>query len=420
MRPEPPRDLVAAGPATFGRDVIRREPALLHPRLTVVPVGDGSRPEVLDAPGRTVVGRAELRAATEVATERRRAALQERIAALRADLVAAEERLADADEAVERRRADRDSFRDAAAWTEALPEVVRAQQVVIDDAEADLVEQLRESREASRALDRVLEQRASADAAIAEARRQLRALAAEGSAPEAERQRAAAALAAQAESVEARLAEAEASARARSEQSKRAVTEGERAIEQLTREQRDRHKRLRELVECLPGDARPPHDEDPLDHTAGIAAGLRLLADTVDRDVPGLVAVADRHRADCDHRRAEVEGLEASVGRVEPEDAAEALAELVGRVAEGVVVLDDVVAGEHGADTGLLRALEAAEPAAPLVLLTADPGVLGWAIDLPADAGALAGPRTIDLLTVPSTELVSSQPTALPSRGDNP
>lgn len=401
--------------------MIRREPALLHPRLTVVPVGDGSRPAVPDAPGRTVVGRAQLHAATTVVSERRRAALRDRIAALRGELAAAEERVADAEAAVDQRRADRDSFRDAAAWAEALPAAMRNQQVVVADAEADLVEQLRESREAARALDRVLEQRASADAAIAEARRQLHTLAAEGAASDAERQHAAAALAAQAESVEARLAEAEAAARARSERSKRVVTEGERAIEQLTRDQRDRHKRLHALVDCLPGDARPPHDEDPLEHTAAIAAGLRSLADTVDGELAGLVAFADRHRADRDRRRDEVAGLEASVDRVEPEDAAEALAELVGGVADGVVVLDGVVADEHGADAGLLRALEVAEPTAPLVLLTADPGVLGWAIDLPADAGALAGPRTVDLfIAVPSTELVSSQPTALPSRGENP
>lgn len=401
--------------------MIRREPALLHPRLTVVPVDDGPRPAVVDAPGRTVVRRAELHAATAVVSERRRAVMRDRIAALRGELAAVEARLADADAAVAQRCRDRDSFRDAAAWAEALPDTVRAQQVVIADAEADLVAQLRESREAARALDRVLEQRASADAAIAEARRQLDAMSAQGAPADAQRQQAAAALAAQAASVEARLAEAEAAARTRSEQTKRIVTEAERSIEQMTREQRDRHQRLGELVDCLPGDVRPPHDEDPLHHTATIAAGLRALADTVDAEVPGLSAAADRVRADRDHRRDEVAGLEASLDRVEPEDAAAALAELVGDVEDGVVVLDDVVADEHGADAGLLRALEAAEPAAPLVLLTADLGVLGWAIDLPADAGTLAGPRTVELLTaVPSTELVSSQPTALPSRGENP
>ena len=97
-------------------------------------------------------------------------------------------------------------------------------------------------------------------------------------------------------------------------------------------------------------------------------------------------------------------------------DAAEALSDLVTGVAEGLVVLDDVVAADGD---GLLRALEATEASAPLVLLSSDPAVLGWAIDLPADRGALVGPAVVDLLTDHAVRPLARQH-AVTSTGDHP
>jgi len=386
--------------------VIRREYDLLHPRLTVVPVVGGPRPAIDAAPGRTVVGHAELAVAMEAVADRRRAALRDRIAELEAGLHVVADELADAEAVADQRRADRDAFADAASWVESLPEAAATERARTDAAEAELVERLRADREAARALDRVLDQRASADAAIAEARRQLAALRSTGDDPA--RERAAAELAAQAASVEARLTEAEDQARARSEQTKRDVGETERELERLAREQRDRLARLAGLVECLPGESRPPHDDDPVHHVATIAAGLRGLAGVVDAELVGLQAEVDRRRAGCDERRRQVEGARLALDRIAPEDAAQALADLVTGVTEGLVVLDDVVAVEGAHEDGLLRALEATEASAPLVLLTSDPTVLGWAIDLPADRGALAGPRTVDLLTATASPATAS------------
>lgn len=397
--------------------MIRREPDLLHPRLTVVPVDVGPRRALGCAPGRTVVGPAELEAATQAVAGRRRAARLEELAARNADLEAALERLAAARSAVDQRRADHDGFHAAADWCTSLPEAAAAHRTDVAAAEVELSDALRDAREASRALDRVLEQRAQADAAIAEARRQLHALDRGVGGPGDERAQASAALAAQAESLEARLSDAEREARSRSEETKRAVTAAERTIERLGREQRDRRSRLGALVDCLPGDARPPHDDDPLHHVDTVAAGLRGLADTIAAELTGLTAALDRHRAECEHRRSEVAALRATLDRISPEDAAEALAGLVTGVADGVVVLDDVVAPDPtGPEDGLLRALEDAEPAAPLVLLSSDPTVLGWAIDLPAERGALYGPRTVDLLaTATSTARPTTAHDAAPS-----
>lgn len=399
--------------------MIRREPDPLHPRLTVVPVDSASRPPVVAAPGRTVVGRAALAEATAEVAERRRAALRSRIAELAEELDEAEHQRTDAEAAVVRRRSDRDDLLEAAAWSESLPETTRRQRAEIATAEADLLERLRESREAARALDRVLEQRASADAAISEARRQLASL--DGDAdPTGERQQAAAALAAQSQSLEARLAEAEDAARSRSERSKRAVTECERTIEEQTRGHRDAQARLRTLVASLPGDARPPHDDDPIDHVATVAAGLRGLAETVGGELGGLEAVAARHRLACEERRRDLAELERAVHATAPEDAAQALADLVTGMVDGVVVLDDVVAADHeGDDASLLRALEDAQPSSPVVLLSSDPAVLAWAIDLPADRGAIAGPGTVDLLTAAPLAAMSCPTTAQPSMGDH-
>src|SRR5690606_9343652 len=118
--------------------------------------------------------------------------------------------------------------------------------------------------------------------------------------PVGERAQAAAALSAQAESLEARLGEAERDARVRSEETRRDVTAIERTIERLVREQRDRHARLVALVDCLPGDARPPHDDDPIHHVDDVATGLRGLAGTIASELTGLTATLDRHRAECE------------------------------------------------------------------------------------------------------------------------
>lgn len=182
--------------------MIRRESDLLHPRLTVVPVVGGARPVIDAAPGRTVVGQAELAVAMEAVAGRRRAVLRERIVELESGLAAARDDLADADAAADQRRADRDAFVDAAGWVDSLPELAVQGRARTAEAEAELAERLRDDREAARALDRVLDQRASAEAAIAEARRQLSALrAADGAAAHPERERAAADLEAQAASV---------------------------------------------------------------------------------------------------------------------------------------------------------------------------------------------------------------------------
>lgn len=401
--------------------MIRREADLLHPRLTVVPVDVGCRRALDRSPGRTVVGRAELDAATQAVAGRRRTARLEVLASRNAELEQALERLAGARAAVDQRRADHDGFLAAADWCETLPGLAAGHHAALAAAESALADALRDAREASRALDRVLEQRAQADAAISEARRQLHALErGEGDAGD-ERAKAAAALTAQAESLESKLSEAEAGARNRSEQTKRAVTEVEREIERLSRDQRDRDVRLGSLLECLPGDARPPHDDDPLNHTHLVSAGLRGLAETIAGELTGLTAALDRHRAECEHRRSEVAAVRATLDRIDPEDAAEALAGLVCGVAEGVVVLDDVVASDpDGADDGLLRALEAAEPDAPLVLLSSDPAVLGWAIDLPAERGALVGPRMVDLLAPPTTSAPDAAPAVVTSSTGDP
>lgn len=401
--------------------MIRRQPVLLHPRLTVVPVDGGARPAIAAAPGRTVVGHAQLAEAMEAVAERRRARLRERIAGLEAELRDAEGRLAEADATVTQRRADRDSFFDAAQWCEALPVAASETATSIAVAEAELAERLRIARDAGRALDRVLDQRASADAAIDEARRQLAALRA-GAADDPDRERAAAQLAAQAASVEARLTEAEGEARTRAEQAKREVSELERELERLAREQRDRHVRLVALVDCLPGEARPPHGDDPVDHVRSIAAGLRGLAGIVDAELAGLQAEVDRQRAGCETQRRRVQAILASLDRIAPEDAAEALADLVTGAADGVVVLDDVVAASADGQDGLLRALEVTEPTAPLVVLSSDPTVLGWAIDLPADRGGLAGPAAVEALIEPNcTDRALARRHALASStGDQP
>jgi hypothetical protein len=149
----------------------RRTP--LHPRLTVARADTPQRREIATALGGSVVGQDEVRAAaTDLAAERsgarraHRSRLDAAAERLRADAAAAADRLADLET---RRQRLLDGARWAMQAADELPALRAA--VVAAGEERDAREA--ELRSARTALDRVLEQRSAATAALEDADRQL-------------------------------------------------------------------------------------------------------------------------------------------------------------------------------------------------------------------------------------------------------
>lgn len=375
-----------------------RQTDLLHPRLTVVPVVGRPDPVIEPAPGRTVIGSAELAQALATAAERRRAELRDLIAQLDQQLAAATSDAGAAEATAEQRREEHDALLAAARWCESLPEHLEELRSARAEAEAVLFERLRASRAAGRALERVLEQRSAAAAVVAEARGQMAVLHAPvggasetGHLPEQ--------LTARTEALEGHLAVAEAEAHLGIEHAAGAVFEAERALAELAERRHDRLSQLAGLAEGLPAEERPPPGDDALDHLDGVVAHLRSLAETFADQVADADAAVVRSRSERDDLAERIEGVRDSVDQSAAEDAVEALAAVASDADADVVVLDGVVATEADeAGVGLLGALEAVDGLPPLVLVSADPTVLGWAIDLPGEVGAVAAPAVLDLL----------------------
>lgn len=198
---------------------------------------------------------------------------------------------------------------------------------------------------------------------------------------------AAVALEAQVSSVERQLSEAEEVARAEVDEATRSMSRAELALERLREESRDRQTKLRELVVLVPAAQRPPAEGDLLDHVATIAAALRDLAAPMQDDIERASEDVGALRAEHDEKAAEDERRRAGRGSILSEDRASALRTLLGEP-PCFVVLDDLVTVD---DLGLsVDALDALDAPCPVVVLTEDPGVAGWVIELPAERGRLA------------------------------
>lgn len=154
----------------------------LHRRLTVAWLDAGERASLTAAlPNHVlVVGRGMLHDLATRAAERRReleagtdAALEDEVHAIDARRTSAERELQDL--LSEQRR-----LREAAEWCELQPRAAADHGARIEALTAELDDHSRTAREATRRLERVLEQRAAAEAALEDARRELDGLGATG------------------------------------------------------------------------------------------------------------------------------------------------------------------------------------------------------------------------------------------------
>ena len=207
------------------------------------------------------------------------------------------------------------------------------------------------------------------------------------------RREAAGALEVQITSVEQRLAESESVARAQVERATRALAAAELALEQLGAQGRDRRRRLRTLSAAARLTDVPGSDDDILSHADRIAGALRTAAASMDDGIDAARAVVE----DLGQRIVSVRGQRDGLrGRLDGEDPRDQVTALRALLIEGaaVTLLDDVV----GCDDAPLTTAALAEvvgatdptpggPRSPLVVLTSDADVVGWAIELPPEYG---------------------------------
>ncbi|HEX4868612.1 MAG TPA: hypothetical protein VFV32_13455 [Acidimicrobiales bacterium] len=191
------------------------------------------------------------------------------------------------------------------------------------------------------------------------------------------------------------LVSAEQEARGALERATTALAEADAALDRATARVADVGRRARSLVETLPADQRP--EGDPVADLPDLAARLEARAEGCTEQL----AQAESGRAAAAHDHAEaVAALEAAVAaasQVQPEDHLEALrAELA--AGDDVIVLDEPFDQRPAEQRAELReiVLEASRRRA-VVLLTADPELLGWAIELPASEGAVVAVDALNL-----------------------
>lgn len=509
----------------------------MYPRLSIAWIAADERGPLVSALGRhglVVTGAVLEEAAAAVAAQRRDTEVDE-LAVVDRELRALDARYSSAEMALADLVAEQKRLRDAADWCELQQERDANSGAQIEAFQAQIVEQSRVARESTRRLERVLEQRAAAEAALEEARRELTGLGATGIdetdvrrqmetashdlrsassayqeamtdvarrqaeladledalaraeaepsvprisegnqfqamgralqakfAPEVDastsvshhdverareevrlaqeradaaasqlstsrrrintfeseltariddgdargaRHDAALALEAQVSSVELQLSEAEAAARAQVDEATRTMSRIELALERERQDVRDRRRRLGELVALMPAADRPPAEDDVVAHAGTIAAALRALVEPMQDDVDAARTASQTLRSEHDVLTAEVGHRRARLGVVDHEDRSSALQVLAGD-GQGVVVLDDVVGAAHDQKLSV-SAFEALETERPLIVLTTDPDVAAWAIELPADVGRIV--HVAELWSLVEVDLISSQ-----------
>lgn len=223
-------------------------------------------------------------------------------------------------------------------------------------------------------------------------------------------------LRAQVEAVEATLRTAEGAAREALEAATNAHAEAAVAYDEarsvLTQVARD----ARAAANRLPEGQRP--EGDPLATLPELAELLRGLA--VDEQ-PAIdaadAALAEAEVAVADAQRA-VDAVADPDAGPQREDLVEGLAQILRDAdTDHVLVLDDPFAGiDAGARDELLDLVRAGSADRPLVLLTGDADILGWAIELPADVGTAVPADALLARARREAELDLSEP----DRSDHP
>ena len=205
----------------------------------------------------------------------------------------------------------------------------------------------------------------------------------------------------QIEAVATTLATAEQGAREALESAAAAVAVADAALDRAVARLADLTRRVRDLLAELPADRRP--DGEPLAVLHEVAAALEALADDLDGEAAETAGRREQAEGELQRARAEAAEAEAALAGPLPPDHLEALHSLL-EADSTVLVLDDPFGAAPVEPTEVQAALLAASRARAVVLLTDDPGLLGWAIELPSEAGRVVPIDALNLGAGPADE----------------
>ncbi|MFP5254494.1 MAG: hypothetical protein ACLGI8_01440 [Acidimicrobiia bacterium] len=205
----------------------------------------------------------------------------------------------------------------------------------------------------------------------------------------------------QVEALAATLATAEADARQALDRAATEASRAESALDRAAARLGDLTRRARELVAEVPVDRRP--EDEPLAALDQLADELDALAAGLDRDVAEAVRQREQAEAELERARSATAAAELALRGPQPEDHEQALRAVL-TAGQQVLVLDEPF-GHRTVEGGVARAvlLEAAEQRS-VVLLTEDPELLGWAIELPSEKGRVVPVDALNLSADPADD----------------
>lgn len=168
------------------------------------------------------------------------------------------------------------------------------------------------------------------------------------------------------------------------------IMASEHALEQATSALADAMRRLRRIAEALPPALRPRPGDDPLSELPHLH---ETLAAEVDRAEDALAGAEDEHRQVLEDIERAQAALDAHIEVVPTDDIGDddlfqAVDDLVG-AGDAPLILDDPFGEVAHKRDELLDQLVACSEHRPVVLLTDEPEVLGWAIGLPPELGTV-------------------------------
>jgi hypothetical protein len=217
----------------------------------------------------------------------------------------------------------------------------------------------------------------------------------------------------QVEALTATLSRAEHDARALFDRASEAAAAAEVAFDRAQGAIADLARRARTLAEELPIDRRPSGDR--LATLVALAGLLREHVDVLQPVIDEAEAAAAAASVKVDRAFAAAEAAGTGSDGPRPEDLSDGLKGLLEAHGDHLIVLDDPFGSiDHALRPTLLEVLLNHEGQGPLVLLTEDPEILGWAIGLPAEQGAVASADSVLNLSHRKADTKASNPTPKP------
>ncbi|MGH9275144.1 MAG: hypothetical protein ACRDZU_10905, partial [Acidimicrobiales bacterium] len=191
----------------------------------------------------------------------------------------------------------------------------------------------------------------------------------------------------QVEALSATLARAEGVVRDELDRTSVEVADAEVAVDRVAATITDHTRRARRLGSELPIDQRP--EGDPLATLPLLAERLRSHAEVVEPEISAAAASLAKASEQLDAAVAVAQATPTGLEGPLAEDLCDGLAQLFETHGNGLIVLDDPFVGlEHHIRYDLLVLVLQHVDAGPIVLLTEDADMLGWAIELPADVAS--------------------------------